>query len=266
MTHRERRSYDHRIKAQVITTGNPNLFPELEIPRSAASSWIRRGLGDVVVLDEDGQADALLRERVVKLERRVSILTAVLRLVLVLLRLSGFRLGLNLVPDAEEKRRVLGAIERARMVMPLASALRILGLSAARYHDWVGRQRCSLDDHSSCPRSRPQSLTHQEVRAIGDIVQSTDYRHMSIRGLALHAQRIGKVFAHPGTWAKLVREKGWGRPRLRLHPPKPKVGFRASAPNEAWHAARHPTKCTSDEARQFPMSLPSDVEKRGGVA
>jgi len=58
---------------------------------------------------------------------------------------------------------------------------------------------------------------------------------MSIRGLALHAQRVGKVFAHPGTWAKLVREKGWGRPRLRLHPPKPKVGFRASAPNETWH-------------------------------
>ena len=150
MTHRERRSYDHRIKAQVIATGNPNLFPELEIPRSTTSSWIRRGLGDVVVLDEDGQDDALLRERVVKLERRVSILTAVLRLVLVLLRLSGFRLGLNRVPDAEEKRRMLGAIERARMVMPLASALRILGLSAARYHDWIGRQRgCSLDDHSS---------------------------------------------------------------------------------------------------------------------
>jgi hypothetical protein len=236
MTHRERRSYDYRIKAQVIATGNPNLFPELEIPRSTASSWLQRGLGDVVVLDDDGQTDALLRERVARLERRVSMLTAVLRLVLVLLRLSGFRLGINRVPDAEEKRRVLGAIERARMVMPLASALRILGLSATRYHDWVGRQRgCSLDDRSSCPRSKPQCLTHQEVGTIGDLVQSKQYRHMSIRGLALHAQRIGKVFAHPSTWAKLIREKGWGRPRLRLHPPKPIVGFRASAPNEAWH-------------------------------
>jgi hypothetical protein len=88
MTHRERRSYDYRIKAQVIATGNPNLFPELEIPRSAASSWLHRGLGDVVVLDNDGQTDELLRERVARLERGVSILTAVLRLVLVLLRLS----------------------------------------------------------------------------------------------------------------------------------------------------------------------------------
>jgi hypothetical protein len=54
-------------------------------------------------------------------------------------------------------------------------------------------------------------------------------------GLALYAQRIGNVLAHPGTWAKLIRERGWGRPRLRVHPLKPKVGCRAIAPNEAWH-------------------------------
>ena len=62
MTHRERRSYDYRIKAQVVATGNPNLFPELEIPRSTASSWLHRGLGDVVVLDA-GAAAALRRIR-----------------------------------------------------------------------------------------------------------------------------------------------------------------------------------------------------------
>ncbi len=32
-----------------------------------------------------------------------------------------------------------------------------------------------------------------------------------------------------------MRERGWGRPRLRLYPPKLKVGLRASTPNEAWH-------------------------------
>ena len=58
---------------------------------------------------------------------------------------------------------------------------------------------------------------------------------MPIRGLALYAQRMGKVFAHPATWGKLIRERGWRRPPLRLYPPKPKVGFRATAPNKAWH-------------------------------
>jgi|GEM_PF-2413259 len=34
---------------------------------------------------------------------------------------------------------------------------------------------------------------------------------------------------------KLDRERGWRRPRRRLHPPKPTLGVRATQPNEAWH-------------------------------
>jgi putative transposase len=207
----------------------------LEIPRSTAVSWIRRGLGEVVSLDPDG-CEPALRNRVDKLEGRVAMLTAVLRLVLALLRVSGFKLELSRVPDAAGKRRLLGAIEHARRSMPLSAALRVLRLSSARYHAWVrGDGVCMLDDRPSCPRSMVQRLTYGEVEAIGDMVQSTEHRHMSIRGLALHAQRVGKVFAHPGTWGKLIRERGWRRPRLRLYPAKPKVGLRTGAPNEAWH-------------------------------
>src|ERR1019366_407923 len=54
-------------------------------------------------------------------------------------------------------------------------------------------------------------------------------------GLENDAQRIGKVFASVTTWAKLVRARGWRRPRQRVHPPKPTVGVRAAAPNEIWH-------------------------------
>jgi transposase InsO family protein len=73
------------------------------------------------------------------------------------------------------------------------------------------------------------------VAAIKDMVLAPEKRHMSLRTLALHAQRIGKVFASATTWAKLVREHGWRRPRHRLHPPKPTIGVRAAAPNEIWH-------------------------------
>jgi putative transposase len=236
MTHRRRRAYDHRVKEQIIGSGNPDLLPALQIPRSTALSWIRRGLGEIVSLDPDNDGEPALRNRVAALERRVALLTAVLRLVLALLRTSGFTLELSRVPDATGKRRLLGAIDRARRDMPLSAALRVLRLSSARYHAWVrGEGGCTLDDRPSCPRSVPQRLTHGEVEAIGDMVQSTEHRHMSIRGLALYAQRVGKVFAHPGTWGRLIRERGWRRPRLRLYPAKPKVGLRTHAPNEAWH-------------------------------
>jgi hypothetical protein len=236
MTHRKRRTYDHRVKAQIIATGNPHLFPELQIPLSTCLTWMRRGIGDIVAVDVPFEAEAELRDRVAKLEQCAARLMAILGLVLALLRVSGFKLELSRVPDAQNKRLLLGAVERARKTMPLARALRVIGLSASRYYDWVGiRTGCSLTDRSSCPRSRPQRLTYAEVEAIGNMVQSKEHRHMSIRGLALHAQRVGRVFAHPATWAKLIRERGWRRPRQRVHPEKPRVGFRATAPNEAWH-------------------------------
>lgn len=53
--------------------------------------------------------------------------------------------------------------------------------------------------------------------------------------LALLAQRIGRVFASATTWHRLVRERGWRRPRVRVHPSKPKTGIRAETPNEIWH-------------------------------
>ena len=37
------------------------------------------------------------------------------------------------------------------------------------------------------------------------------------------------------TWARLVRERGWLRPRRRLCPANPREGIRASRPNEYWH-------------------------------
>ncbi len=67
------------------------------------------------------------------------------------------------------------------------------------------------------------------------MVESDNHRHMSLRALALHAQRIGKVIASPSTWYRLVRKAGWRRPRNRIYPAKPKIGIRAKAPGELLH-------------------------------
>jgi transposase InsO family protein len=78
-------------------------------------------------------------------------------------------------------------------------------------------------------------LTAKDVSAIKDMVTSPDYRHVPTSRLAILAQRLGRVFAAPSTWAKLVRERGWRRPRLRIHPKMPMVGLRTTRPGEAWH-------------------------------
>ena len=68
-----------------------------------------------------------------------------------------------------------------------------------------------------------------------EMVTSPDYRHMSLGCLAIFAQRQGKLYAAPSTWRKLARERGWSRPRKRIHPARPKAGIRAGAPNSIWH-------------------------------
>ncbi len=87
------RIYDYRIREQVVATGNPGLFPHLGIPLSTALTWLRRGMPEVVWLDTPDGDNARLRQRIAQLEKRVAMLTAVLRLTLTVLRISGVQLG-----------------------------------------------------------------------------------------------------------------------------------------------------------------------------
>jgi transposase InsO family protein len=160
----------------------------------------------------------------------------VVGLLIAMLRVSKLRLDYERLPEGETKKVLLRAIERAGRVLPLDAALRITRLSASRYYSWCRTEAgCELDDQSSCPRVVPTRLTPGEVEAVQEMVESDEHRHMSLRGLALHAQRVGKVIASPSTWYRLVREMGWRRPRNRVYPAKPKIGIRARAPGELLH-------------------------------
>jgi len=153
-----------------------------------------------------------------------------------MLRVSKVQIDYERVPEGDAKRILLRAIERAGKVLPLNAALRIVRLSSSRYHSWRRSQTgCDLDDQPNCPRVVPTRLTPREVETLREMVENDDYRPMSLRALALHAQRIGKVIASPSTWYRLVRTAGWRRPRIRVYPAKPKIGIRAKAPGELLH-------------------------------
>jgi len=231
-----RRSYDHRIREAICETRDPDLFPELNIPLSTIRCWLHRGLSEVVTTEllDDDRSKLLSENR--DLRHRVALLGAVVGILVALLRVSKSRLNFERIPDADSKRFLLRAIERSQKAMPLIAALRMAGISASRFHSWQRKEEgCDLDDRQSCPRVVPARLTPEEVDTIGEMVASRDYRFMSIRALALHAQRIGKIFASPSTWYGLVRQNGWGRPRKRLYPVRPKVGVRATAPGQLLH-------------------------------
>ena len=231
-----RRAYDHRLRDLTCKERNPHLFARLGVPRSTAASWLRRGPRAVVsaeLLDDDHKE---LQARVLKLERRIDLLLALLRLLSLLVRLSGARLDADRLPPGASKLKVLDAVRRATRGVPLAVALRVLGLSATRYHAWRQLEPdCILDDRSSCPKTKPTQLTPAEIGTMHQMVTDDAYRHISVRGIALLAQRLSKVFAAPATWYALIRERGWLRPYRRVCPQKPTLGLRATKPNEYWH-------------------------------
>jgi hypothetical protein len=67
----------------------------------------------VVCLDVADLTEPEIRQEVLKLRRRVRKLAALLRLALALLRISGFRLTGERLPDGRAKTRTLRAVDRA---------------------------------------------------------------------------------------------------------------------------------------------------------
>lgn len=228
--------YDHRLRDLVRRTGDLGLATDLGVPRSTATGWLRRDLQSVVSIDVLDLAEPDLHAEILKLRRRVRVLSAIVGLLLAVLRVSPCRLDRIDVSDGTARARLLRAAERARKVLPAGAVLKILGISSSRYGAWIrAEQGCELEEHAACPRSMPNQLTPDEVRVIQAMVTSDRYRHVPTGRLAVLAQRVGNVFASPSTWYRLVRDRGWRRPRHRQHPASPKVGVRAKVPDEIWH-------------------------------
>ena len=236
MSSTSRNAYDHRLKQAIVDTGDPDLFPELAIPESTRRTWMRRGVADVISFDRADADLVALRATIGKLNKRVAVLTTVVRLLVTLVRVSGLSLERTRVATAVGKNKILKAVANAETVVGRIAALKIVGLTEGRLRQWKRKQSlCMLDDAPPCPRTKPGRLTRDELAAMREMVESDDLKHFSLRSLSLYGQRLGNVFASYGTWCRMVRTHGWQRPRRRLYPARPKIGLRATHPNEWFH-------------------------------
>ena len=68
-----------------------------------------------------------------------------------------------------------------------------------------------------------------------DIIEDKGLRHLPTCALVRLGRKLGKIFASQTCWFRIIRKQGWNRPRNRVYPAKPKIGIRASKPNEIWH-------------------------------
>ena len=75
-----RRTYDYRIQEAICESGDRDLFPELNIPRSTIRSWIHRGVPEVISCDLATHDRAELTAEIERLRCRTTLLGAVVLL------------------------------------------------------------------------------------------------------------------------------------------------------------------------------------------
>lgn len=236
LTSRSAKTYDHRFRNLVYETQDISIALDLGVPRSTAHGWLRNKPQDVITHEMFNRDAQQLQHEVLKLQKRCKRLICIIRLLVVLIRVVGIKIDFSRFPDGSRKNKLLHTIEKAKPHLPVKSVLRILGISSSRYHLWEKAQECDhLSDQNSCPRTFPNQLTTKEILEIKDMATSDEYRHVPTGTLAVLAQRLNRVFASASSWQKLIRERGWRRPRKRIHPAKPKIGLRTTKPDERWH-------------------------------
>jgi hypothetical protein len=139
-TGRRQRRYDHRLRDLVHRSGDVTIATDLGVPRSTARGWLGNEETVVVSLDVTNLKPLQLQQEILELRRRVKKLTALLRLVLALLRTSGFTLTHERLPDGRAKTRILRAVDRARPFVPLPA----LCFSECRPVDSMCGDGCSV--------------------------------------------------------------------------------------------------------------------------
>jgi putative transposase len=109
-----KRTYDIRLRNAIARAGDPDLFPDLNIPCSTALQWIREGVEEVVTHPSLGKScDALAEENAV-LQKTCSAEKARIELLNVSLRVTGFQMQYMRVAAGELKAKLLGAIDTAK--------------------------------------------------------------------------------------------------------------------------------------------------------
>ena len=156
-----KRTYDIRLRNAIARAGDPDLFPDLNIPRSTALQWIREGVKEVVTHPSLGKSCDVLAEENAALQKKCSAEKAKNELVNISLSVAGFQMQYMRVAAGELKAKLLDAIDTAKAHLSLKDCLESIGLTAARYHSWVKRRpqevpvgqiKCLLPDQLTCPK------------------------------------------------------------------------------------------------------------------
>ncbi len=225
------RNYDPRVKQMVIRSRNPNLFPDLNIPRTTALYWINHSK-DMVEYD----SACFSNEEITGLKKDNFNLKAKNLLLKELIGESfSFEIK-NSLKGRERRQKIIEIVESFKDVLKLKEALDAFGISFSTYYRYRSEiLGCNLKS-KICDSSYGRSLSHENQKKMIEMAQDKRFAHFSTRSLAYFAQKEGILSCGADSWYKYLRVNQIERPRIKkIKQKKYGVGIRASRPYELCH-------------------------------
>ena len=140
----------------------------------------------------------------------------------------------------ESKEKVVKAITRVKEFVPIEKAVKIFNISSSTFHLWATElhHSCESSFFRKCNRIYSNQVTPTEIQAVKKSLTNSATAHWSIRSIHYKGLREGKLSVSINTMYMLNKKLNirhtYGKGRRRKK--KPKIGIRASAPNQIWHA------------------------------
>ena len=104
---RTQKRYDHRLRDLVRSSGNIKHATQLGVPRSTARGWLTSDPVAIVSVDVFDMDILSLQEEVLALRKRIKWIVAMFRLVVVVMKASGFSLDNSRLPEGSNKTMLL---------------------------------------------------------------------------------------------------------------------------------------------------------------
>lgn len=225
------KKYDSDIKKMIIDSRNPNLFPELRIPRTTALYWINHSKeAHLSKMKLTGKEEYLnLKKELYRLKAERELLIRLLQKVMEGTNLDGLLFK-------NKKEFIVKLIDEMRGVLPTTNAIKLIGIGIAQYYRWrIEVYGCEVTN-KICESGRPNQLSKLEQEKLIQLATTKRFAHMSVKSLMYYAQREGILYCGYDSWLRYIKINRVVRPQKREKVRKfYRKGIRAKRPFELWH-------------------------------
>ena len=170
------RKYDPMIKKMIIETGNRNLFPELNIPRTTINYWLKESKEKVTSKTSHFYEQTIRALKKDNFEQKAKSLLAKKCLEKLLRELGGYD-----KKSKENRKFVVETIESFKGLLTLKEIINVVGISQTTFYRWkVEVYGCSYHSQKKkCITSSPTQLTLSEQKKLVEIARSVNFRKFS---------------------------------------------------------------------------------------